>query len=394
MKILIIMPWIKQGGAELIAVQTAYQLQKLGNQIKLAAAWVDFSKMGKFKKIARQINYLTAGKIGHFLSNSKWLTYFVSPFFLLYLILKNVAWADLLFPQSLPSYWLAVIIGKIFNKKIIWLCNEPPKKKKLGQVPFSDWLLWQLADSWLDKLLVKGIDKIIVYSNLIKKEVKHRYQKPATVIRLGINYSFFSAKDQVLVNKLKKRYSLKNKFILLSVGKLDKQKNPHLSIKVLAQILPQVPQAVLVLVGSGPEEKVLRDSSKKTKVNDQVIFAGFCQPEEVRAWYSLVDLVLSPHLEQTEMVDSSWGFTPFEALCQQKLSVVSTNSGAAEVIKPNKIGFTCPVKLKPFSQIALEYYKNQKKYQQWAERGEQWVKENLSWEKFAKEVNNHLKVLS
>lgn len=386
MNILIIMPWIKQGGAEMIAVQTAFQLQKLGYRVRLAAVWVDFSQMEQWEKITRQVNYVTVGNAGKFLAKSKWLTYFVSPFFLLCLILKNVGWSDILFPHSLPGYWIASIVGKIFGKKTVWLCNEPPKKRELKKVGLADFLMWQLADSILDRWFVWQIDIVIVYSMAIKKEVTSRYNKEARLIRLGIDFDFFSKVDKKQGLKLEKKYNLKHKFVLLMVGKLHPQKNQLLGIKVLSNVLGQIPEAVLVLVGEGEDKKELKAQSEKLKVGDRVIFTGFCPPEIVRAWYEVADLALCPSVTQTAMVNQSWGFIPFEALCQEKLSIVSQNSGAAEVISKQKIGFVCPVKTKPFTDQVIDFYQNKKKYQPMTKRGRKWVRDNLSWEEFGKEV--------
>ena len=72
MKILIIMPWIKQGGAEITAIKTACQLQRLGHQVGLVALFVDVSKM---REEVKGIDYVSLPKwLGKFLSKHKfWL---------------------------------------------------------------------------------------------------------------------------------------------------------------------------------------------------------------------------------------------------------------------------------------------------------------------------------
>lgn len=388
MKVLIIMPWIKQGGAELIAVKTGWQLQKLGHKIRLAALYVDVSLMDNQ---ANEIEYVTFGSyIAGLFKKNKFFLYFMGPFFLCFLIIKNIFWTDILFPHSLPSYWIAIPLGKLLGKKVIWLCNEPAKKKGINEVGFADWFMWRLADSFLDRFLVRRIDQIIVYSQLIRKEVKKRYTKKADLIRLGIDYNFFSKREPFLKNKLKRKYKLSNKFVFLMVGKLSGQKNQQMGLEVLAELKYKITEAVLVLVGDGPGKDNLKLKAKSLKLEDKVIFAGFGSHKIVRAWYDLADLILYPSVGQTAMADQSWGFVPFEALCQKKLSIVSQNSGAGQVIKKEKIGFVCPLKLGCFTLSALNYYKNRKKYQKMAGKGKQWVKDNLSWEKFGQGVGKKL----
>lgn len=382
------MPWIKQGGAELIAVQTAYQLQKLGHQVRLAALFVDASKMDP---IAQKISYVMPFRwISNLCQRSKIFLYFSGPFFLFWLTLKNASWADILFPHSLPAYWIASIVGKFYRKRVVWLCNEPPKRREIGEVGFVDWLMWRIADSFLDRLFVRRIGTIIVYSEGIAREIRRRYEKRATLTRLGINFDFFSKSDKERVLKLQRRYHLDGKFVLLMVGKLHPQKNQRLGVEVLKRILPKISQATLVLVGEGPDEEELKVKSGKLKVSDQVIFAGFCPPEVVRAWYGVSDLVLFPSVGQTAMVSQSWGFIPFEALCQKKISIVSEDCGAAEVLGKKNLGIICRPTAEDFSQTVLSVFKNRKGYEQMGERGYGYVKHNLSWEQWGRKIEKIL----
>lgn len=385
MKILLIVPWVRQGGAEIIAVKTAFQLQKLGYQIRVAGLFVNTLSM---QEEAKKIEYVTfGGKLDILFQKNKVFLYFLGPFFLLGLTLRQALWADILFPHSFPSYWIAPLVGKLYKKKVVWLCNEPPKKRKFSELPFLDFLLWRVADSFLDRIFVKGVDKIIVYSEIIKKEVKIRYKKAAKLVRLGIDFNFFQKKDIQAQDLLKKQYNLFGKHILLMVGKLHPQKNQSLGIEVLSKILPEIKNAVLVLVGEGPDKKKLirQLAEKNLKLGNKVIFAGFCPPETVRAWYGICDLVLFPSLGQTELTNQSWGFVPFEALCQKKISIVSEGCGAQEVLGKEKIGIICQPEVEDFSKAILDFYK-EKGYKKMAKNGYNYVKNNLGWDVWGRGV--------
>lgn len=387
MKILLINPWIRQGGAELITVKTALELKRLGHSVRIVTLFVDTSQM---QKEAGGLDYVSLDRVGLWLAKHRFCLYFFGPFLLFALTAKQVSWADILFPHSLPAYAIAGVLGKLSGRKVFWLCNEPPQRRSLSDVSFTDWLMWRLADTKIERWFTKGIDRIIVYSRLMGNEVKLRYNREATVIRLGIDFAFFSKSDPGSVKTLIKKYRLKNKFVLLMVGKLDPQKNQRLSLSVLNELKNKIPKVSLVLVGSGQDERYLKIKSRKLKLNDKVIFAGFANPKLVRAWYQVANLVLFPSQGQTFLAAQSWGFVPFEALCQEKLSIVSSNSGGAEVIEKEKIGLTSLVTVDDFTRAVLDYYKNQKKYRNWAKKGKEWVRKNLSWEKFGREVEKEL----
>lgn len=386
MKILLIAPWIRQGGAEIIAVKTALELSKLGHQIKLVCLFVDKSDM-QIKNA--KIEYISLGKLGNIFQKNKILLYFIGPLFLFYLTVKESKWPDILFPHSLPSYWIVSLTARFFNKKIVWLCNEPPFAKKMSETPFSDYLMWRIADSFLDRLFTKNINKTIVYSEIIKKEVKLRYKKEAKLIRLGIDFDFYKKRDAKVEDSLIKKYQLMDKKILLMVGKLHPQKNQNLAIDVLAKLLKNRKDMVLVLTGEGQDEKKLKAKAKGLSLEKNVFFVGFCRPETVRAWYGICHLILFPSVNQTAVASQSWGFIPFEALCQKKLSIVSERSGAAEILGKEKIGIVCRPEVEDFYDQINKFFKA-KNEKEMTEKGFNYVRNNMRWEKWGKGIEEVL----
>ena len=380
MRVLIIMPWIRQGGAELIAVETAFYLGKLGHKVKLAALFVDTSKMNKR---SREIDYVTpSGWVSALCRKSKWFLYFLGPFFLFFLVLKSAWKTDVLFPHSLPAHWIASVVSKIMMKPGVWLGHEPPARvsfKDAKALGWADFIMWFVADSFLDRFFSTGIQRIIVHSDTTAREVAERYGKDPKIIHLGVDFEFFSKKVPQDVKILKRKYRLGSKFVLLMVGKLRPQKNQRLGIEILAKLVGEIPQARLVLVGDGPDEREL-------KVSDKVIFAGFCSPEKVRTWYHLCDLVLFPALPQVSGTKQSWGFIPIEALCAKKLSIVSEGSGVAEVLGKEKIGIISPPNAEEFSWRILEFYRSSSKFKALTEKGFNYVRDNLFWEKYAEQI--------
>ena len=386
MNILIIMPWIKLGGAELIAVKTAVQLEKRGHRMRLAALFADLDGWGDE---ARRVDYrcCPAWLAGWF-RRYRWLTLFAGPWWLAYLIWRQAGWADVLFPQSLPAYWLTPLPAKVYGRKTIWLCNEPPRRRRWSDSTWLEYLMWRVADSGLERRLARLADKIVVYSKMIGGEVKERYGRKAAVVRLGVDFNFFSQrKDSLAV--LAHKYKVKGKKIILMVGKLHPQKNQRLGLEVLADLLRIESKIRLVLVGEGPDEGWLKRRAAELGLDGKVIFAGFASAGEVRSWYRLCELVLYPSIGQTAKTDQSWGFVPFEALCQKKISLVSAGCGAAEVLGREKIGLVCPPeKGLLVRQIADVLDPGRRKYyQRMGVRGYNYVKENMRWENWGKQLD-------
>lgn len=386
-RILVIMPWIRQGGAELIAAETTFSLGRIGYKVKLAALFVDTSDMGER---ASQIEYVVPpGWVSSLCRRNKWLLYFLGPFFLFFLVLKRAKEADVLFPHSLPADWIASVISRVLGKPVVWLCNEPPARISLKDVKtlgWADFIMWGVADSFLDRFFVKGVQRIIVYSDSTAKEVAKRYGQEPEVVRLGVDFEFFSKRVPKDINVLIKKYRLSNRFTLLMVGKFHPQENQRLAVEILAELIAEIPRVKLVFVGDGPDGRFLRRRVKSLGVEDYVIFAGFCPPKKVRAWYHLSDLVLFPPLPRVSGIRESWGFVPVEALCAKKLSVVSGGSGVAGVLGREKIGIVASPSVSEFTRQILQFYNAPSEFGALAERGFKYVRENLSWERYAERV--------
>jgi glycosyltransferase involved in cell wall biosynthesis len=377
-KVLIIQPFIKQGGAELVSVYLAHHLERLGHQVKIAVIFTDFSGMAP---ITRKLNYTLPPKPIQFLAKkSRFFLYFFGPFFLFWQVLKERE-VDVLNPHNLPAYLIAPLVGKMRNIPVVWNCNEPPQKLSLKQgakTGLSDWLMWAIANGPWETFLVKRIDKILVLSKMTQNQVKDRYKKKAKVARLGIDFKFFSQDNREEIEKLKDKYSLKDKFVILVVGKLHPLKNPIFALSVFKSVAKKIPKAALVFVGTGPLERELKKKVKRLGFSQRVLFPGFVSSNQLRSWYHLCDLNLVP------VPNLSWGLTPFEALCQGKIAIVSETCGAAEVLSERKIGIVCSLTAKDFAREILNIYRNPSRFKRMGERGYNFVKNEVSWEDFTK----------
>lgn len=122
---------------------------------------------------------------------------------------------------------------------------------------------------------------------------------------------------------------------ILTVGSLKEQKNHALLLHAFAKI--QSPEARLMLLGQGANEAVLRAMAAELGLADRVVFAGF-HPDPT-PFYQTADLfVLSSNYEglPTVLIEAMSCGTP----------VVSTDcpSGPAEILENGKYGRLVPVR--------------------------------------------------
>lgn len=83
-----------------------------------------------------------------------------------------------------------------------------------------------------------------------------------------------------------------DKYIIICIGRLHFQKNQKFAIDIMAELVPEMPDARLVLVGQGEDEDMLRAHSKEKGVENEVYFAGVVT--DIPGWLAASDFFLFP----------------------------------------------------------------------------------------------------
>lgn len=129
---------------------------------------------------------------------------------------------------------------------------------------------------------------------------------PVRVIPTGLDLDRFRVRpDDAGTTALRRRLRLpENAPVLLSLGRLAKEKNTA----ELIAALPQIPGACLLVVGDGPERTALQQQAQTLGVADRVRFVGEVPPAEVPRYYALGNVFVSASTSEAQ------GLTYIEAL--------------------------------------------------------------------------------
>ncbi|MFA5124400.1 MAG: glycosyltransferase [Patescibacteria group bacterium] len=128
---------------------------------------------------------------------------------------------------------------------------------------------------------------------------------------------------------------LVGKTVFLTMARLVKQKNLPLLIRAFATVARQLPEAVLLIVGRGPEKDKLAQQIKESGLEDKIFLIGWT--DNIYDYYNSADsYVLSSDYE-------GWGMVIIEA-ASCGLAVVMTDVGCAgEVLKDGVSALITPV---------------------------------------------------
>ncbi|MEM2191810.1 MAG: glycosyltransferase family 4 protein [Archaeoglobaceae archaeon] len=264
------------------------------------------------------------------------------------------------------------------SKPVVWMCNEPELYLSFKSTPSSNIpkKLYYASMLRFEKFIVRHyIKKAIVADEFNANRFKKIYGVEPEIINYGIDYEFFS-----MGNKMRAldRYSLHDSFVILHVGWIQPFKNQLESVKVLEKLKSHIPNVKLVLAGFWDtvyKEKIEK-LIKERELEKNVIFTGHIPREDLRDLYHACDVLIHPVKPQ-----GGW-LAPFEVLCAKKPILVSPELTTSEIIKKQGIGIVT----EDYARIIVDIYKNPEKYNEMAERGFRWVKENLSWDKFCEKM--------
>jgi glycosyltransferase involved in cell wall biosynthesis len=376
-EILVVQPWIRLGGAELVSIHLAHELERLGRSTGIACVFLDLKGLPEW---AGGLQYhLPPRWLAERMRKSRLLFLLFGPWILLGLLWKHSKGAQILNPHNFPATWVASVVGAFRRIPVVWFCNEPPTRVPLRdafKVGLPDYLGWFVASSWLDRLFVKGIAGVGVPSAMTQAQTQSRYRRLVEIIHVGVDADFFCSNDG---SDPRRTFGLVGKYVLLCIGKLHPQKNQVVCLQALKELVEHIPNAMLVLAGDGPSADELKSLTRRWGLQEHVLFTGHVDAITARQLFQACDVNLVPAINQ------SWGFTAFEALCTGKVSVVSQSAGgAAEILSENRIGLACEPTGHAFAQAILHLYRDGETYSRFSMVGREHVLRHLTWQAFAR----------
>lgn len=123
---------------------------------------------------------------------------------------------------------------------------------------------------------------------------------------------------------------------LIQAGSLNRQKRVHVTVQALAQLRKRRPEAVLTLVGKGPERDALEGLCRELGVSEAVRFTGQLLNAQVLAEMAQARFFVMPS------VNEGFGIVYLEAMASGCITVGTEGEGIADLIVSGKNGFLVP----------------------------------------------------
>jgi glycosyltransferase involved in cell wall biosynthesis len=397
-----------RGGAQRQILRLAIELQKVGNDVEIFTNAMDKESYPEFFRSVKVnvIPHPLTGKLPASLtpqiatptvrqtppkeakksrSLREWMRKMVGDQFytsevpsMLSLARKIPKGFDIINNHNFPTEWAAFFAKKRLKVPVVWMCNEPPfwffapeHKKGLRKI---NWPLFEL----LDRVAVSYIDEIMVLSHVSAEYVRKAYDRTATIVRTGVDTELFhnaSGED------LRRKHGLGDSFVLLFVGGSLYARRSDI-IRAL-YYLSKDSDDVRLILDVARQREMLTKLAEKLGVSGKVLFLNSTSDQELAEVYAACDVFVYPASA------SPWGLVVAEAMAASKPVIVSKQAGIAEVIQNGVNGIVVdqakPKEIAKQVQMLMSSPKLRKRI---GENAYEYVKNNLSWEKYAKNVEN------
>ena len=164
-------------------------------------------------------------------------------------------------------------------------------------------------------------DRVVTVSDLTRNIVINKYGiDPSKVVTVH-NAVDFSGREDITVER-----GVKDKVVTF-LGRITFQKGPEYFIDAAAKVLKRTKNVRFVMAGSGDMMNRAIRQVARLGISDRFHFTGFLRGADVQKMFALSDVYIMPS------VSEPFGISPLEAMRSGVPSIISHQSGAAEVLK-------------------------------------------------------------
>jgi 1,2-diacylglycerol 3-alpha-glucosyltransferase len=188
--------------------------------------------------------------------------------------------------------------------------------------------------NWL-KEYMQRCQHIIIPSESMKEILVEKYglRGQYTVIPTGINLEPYRHIDR---DEVRSRMGWQEKTVLISTGRLAEEKNWPVLLESHRPVFHEHPDALLVIIGDGPEKESLEEYVRELNIADRVTFTGKLPFTDIPAYLTAADIFVFASVTETQ------GLVTMEAMAAGLPVVAVDASGTRDIVEDGKQGLLVP----------------------------------------------------
>ena len=167
---------------------------------------------------------------------------------------------------------------------------------------------------------MEAADLVMAVSNLTRNIVINKYGIPAETVMTVHNAVRFAEGNQE-----EEERGVKDKIVTF-LGRITYQKGPDYFVEAAAKVLKRTQNVRFVMAGSGDMMNHVIRRVARLGIADKFHFTGFLRGADVQKMFALSDVYVMPS------VSEPFGISPLEAMKSNVPTIISKQSGVAEVL--------------------------------------------------------------
>jgi L-malate glycosyltransferase len=236
------------------------------------------------------------------------------------------------------------------------------------------------------KFIIRHSDSITVNSTYMKQQLEifaPESGEKIRVIPMGIDPGKYS---QGTFSGLKKKYPARH--IILSVGRLIDWKGTIYLIDAMPDVLRQFPDTMLIIIGAGPEKKMLVDRTNELGLENRIHFPGIVDTEDLPFYYHGADIFVLPSINKSGNTEA-FGVVLLEAMASGCPVIGSDVGGIPDIIIDGETGFLVPEQRADIlAEKIVRLLLDDRLREQFRQNGLIRIRENFLWDKIAKDFRD------
>lgn len=200
-----------------------------------------------------------------------------------------------------------------------------------------------------------AVDALVSPSNAMLQVLRnYGVTTPAQVIPTGIRLEQFSQGDGT---SFRERFGIpESQPLLLFVGRVALEKNIQFLIEVMAEVVKQIPDAMLLITGEGPARETLQNRVNSIGLSNNIRFIGYLDRDgELENCYCAADLFIFASRTETQ------GLVLLEAMTLGTPVVSTAVMGTGDVLEDGQGCIVAQEELNDFSSKVVYLLKDEKK---------------------------------
>lgn len=305
-----------------------------------------------------------------------------------------------IWPKWLPMFWHIWKVASKEKIKLIWVGDILPTGTVVYYLSKIFKLSYIVSCHGNDLLFAKKVPR--------KKKMAAKILTSAKYVSANSDYtkkivqSFGVKEDKIkIVNPgiavkrasdsadLKVKYGLRDKKVLLSIGRLVERKGFDKVIESLPSVWRKLPELVYVLIGRGEDEGRLK---KLARGEERIIFINKEISEfDKWRWLSIADVFIMPSRASSNDVEG-FGIVYLEANILGKPVIAGRAGGAQEAVKDGVSGILVnPEDINDIKNAILKIFQDDKLREMISTRARQRAEEEFNWQVILEKFRELLK---